>query len=96
MSKDTELPIVKAEEVVRTLFNSMANALADGDRVDIRGFGSLKVKHYDGYTGKTLRQANLSRASPRSFPSSNATKTSREGRYLLITTRGGDDETTEK
>jgi len=79
LSKDTELPIVKAEEVVRTLFNSMANALADGDRVDIKGFGSLKVKHYDGYNGKPLRQANLSRASPRSFPSSNAAKILKKG-----------------
>ena len=51
LSKDTGLPIRKAEEVVRTLFNSMANALADGDRVEIRGFGIFKAKHYDGYTG---------------------------------------------
>jgi len=61
LSKDTGLPIIKAEEVVRTLFNSMANALADGGRVEIRGFGSLRVKHYDGTMAKTLKQANLSR-----------------------------------
>ena len=48
LSKDTGLPIRKAKEAVRTLFNSMANALANGDR----GFGNFKVKHYDGYTGK--------------------------------------------
>jgi integration host factor subunit beta len=61
LSKDTGLPIVKTEEVVRTLLNRMANALTDGDRVEIRGFGSLKVKHYDGTMAKTLKQANLSR-----------------------------------
>jgi integration host factor subunit beta len=51
LSKDTGLPIRKAEEVVKAVFNSMANALADGGRVEIRGFGIFKVKHYDGYTG---------------------------------------------
>jgi integration host factor subunit beta len=51
LSKDTGLTIRKAKEVVRTLYNSMANALINNDRVEIRGFGSFKVKHYDGYTG---------------------------------------------
>ncbi len=36
---------------MKTLFISMANALAKGDRVEIRGFGTFRVKHYDGYTG---------------------------------------------
>jgi len=51
LSRDAELPIGKAEEVVKTVFTAMANALAKGDRVEIRGFGTFKVKHYDGYTG---------------------------------------------
>ena len=52
LSKDTGLTIRKAKQVVRTLFSSMANALANNDRAEIRGFGSFEVKHYDGYTGK--------------------------------------------
>ncbi len=51
LSKDTGLPIRNAEEAVKAIFNSMANSLADGGRVEIRGFGIFKVKHYDGYTG---------------------------------------------
>ena len=30
----------------------MANALADGDRVEIRGLCTLQVKEYKGYTGR--------------------------------------------
>ncbi len=45
LSKDTGLPIRKAEEVVKAVFNSMANALADGGRVEIRDFGIFKIKH---------------------------------------------------
>ena len=33
-----------AEIIVDTIFDSMADALAQGDRIDIRGFGSIKVK----------------------------------------------------
>ncbi len=51
LSRDTGLTTRKTEEVVKALFNSMANALANNDRVEIRGFGTFKVKHYDGYTG---------------------------------------------
>jgi len=51
LTKDTGLPKGKAEEVVKTVFNTMANALAKGDRVEIRGFGTFKIKNYDGYTG---------------------------------------------
>ena len=53
LSKDTGFPIRKAEEVVKAIFDSMANALTNNDRVEIRGFGSFKVKHHDGYTGKS-------------------------------------------
>jgi integration host factor subunit beta len=45
LSKDIGLTIRKAEEVVKAVFNGMANALADGDRLEIRDFGSVKVKH---------------------------------------------------
>ena len=34
LSRDTELPISKAKEVMKTVFNTTANALAHGDRVD--------------------------------------------------------------
>ena len=51
LAKEAGLTRSKAKDVVKTVFNTMANALAKGDRVEIRGFGSFKVKHYDGYTG---------------------------------------------
>ena len=33
-----------AEIIVDTIFDSMADALAQGDGIEVRGFGSLKVK----------------------------------------------------
>ena len=34
----------KAERVIDLFFGEMTNALANGDRVEIRGFGSYRVK----------------------------------------------------
>lgn len=42
----------KAEEIINVIFDSMTNALLDGDRIEIRGFGSFVVKGYEAYTGR--------------------------------------------
>jgi len=34
-----------AEIIVNTIFDSMVQALVSGNRIEIRGFGSFKVKH---------------------------------------------------
>ena len=46
------IPFMKAEAVVNTVFTSMTDALLSGDRIEIRGFGSLVVKEYDAYIGR--------------------------------------------
>ena len=38
--------------VVDLFFNEMANALAEGDRVEIRGLCSFYVKKYKAYAGR--------------------------------------------
>ena len=68
LSKDTGLTIRKAKEVVRTLYNSMANALANNDRVEIRGFGTFKVKHYDGYSGHNPKTGKPIKIKPKKLP----------------------------
>lgn len=42
----------QAEKVVDIFFNSMSDALASGQRVEIRGFGSIFVKDYKAYIGR--------------------------------------------
>jgi len=71
LSKSEDLTRTKAEEVVNLVFSEMTNALVAGDRVEIRGLGSFKVKSYDGYKGrnpKTGKQRVKSRlkSSPKS------------------------------
>ncbi len=52
LAKESDLPLRKSEEIVNLVFDTMSDALVDGDRIEIRGFGSFMVKEYDGYTGR--------------------------------------------
>ena len=40
-----------AEQVVATIFDEITEALADGDRVELRGFGAFSVKKRDARDG---------------------------------------------
>ena len=67
----TDLSKSEAASVVDIFFNEMAEALAKGDRVEIRGLCSFFVKEYKSYTGrnpKTVKESILRR---RSYPSLN-------------------------
>ena len=68
LSKETGLSESKAGEVVRMAFNSMAKALANGERVEIRGLGSFSVRHYDGYTGRNPKTGGLVPVKPKKLP----------------------------
>ncbi len=52
LAKEMDMPMRKAEEIVDMVFKSMGDALMDGNRIEIRGFGSLVVKEYKGYVGR--------------------------------------------
>jgi len=41
-----------AEIIVNTIFDSMVDALVEGDRIEIRGFGSFKVKNRGDREGR--------------------------------------------
>jgi len=61
LSKGEDLTKTKAEEVVDLVFSEMTNALVVGDRVEIRGLGSFKVKSHDGYKGRNPKTGKKSR-----------------------------------
>ena len=44
-----------AETVVNLIFSSMIQELKEGKSIEIRGFGSFRVRSYKGYTGRNPR-----------------------------------------
>jgi integration host factor subunit beta len=57
--KKRDMTRVKAETVVNTVFESMGEALKRNERVEIRGFGTFEVRHYDAYKGRNPRTGDV-------------------------------------
>ena len=68
LSKETELTRKKATQVVNLMFDKMTDALANGDRVEIRGFCSIFVKEYKGYIGRNPKTGAHTRVPPKKLP----------------------------
>ena len=58
----------EATAVVSLFFNEMANALASGDRVEIRGLCSFYVKEYKSYTGRNPKTGKEVNIKPKKLP----------------------------
>ena len=43
------------ERIVATIFDEITDALANGDRVELRGFGAFSVKRRDARVGRNPR-----------------------------------------
>ena len=67
-AKAEDLSLKKAEEVVNAVFGDMENALIRGERVEIRGFGSFKVKRYGGYQGRNPKTGQIIEVSDKKLP----------------------------
>ena len=63
LRKETNLTREQAIQAVELLFDEMTNALASGDRVEIRSLCSFQVREYKGYTGR-----NPKTGEPREVP----------------------------
>ncbi len=66
----TEAGITKSEAaaVVHLFFDEMADALANGDRVEIRGLCSFYVKQYKSYTGRNPKTGEQVKIKPKKLP----------------------------
>jgi integration host factor subunit beta len=58
----------EAEAVINLFFNQMAEALAQGDRVEIRGLCSFFVKKYRGYTGRNPKTGEKVKVASKKLP----------------------------
>ena len=68
LKKSNGLSKSESSKVVDLFFNEMSNALAAGDRVEIRGFCSFFVKEYDSYTGRNPKTGERVKIKPKKLP----------------------------
>ena len=66
----TKAGITKTEAaaIAHLFFDEMANTLANGDRVEIRGLCSFYVKQYKAYTGRNPKTGEQVKIKPKKLP----------------------------
>ena len=67
-AKEAEISRPEAAKIVQLFFDSMAYALAAGDRVEIRGLCSFFVKSYKSYEGRNPRTGAKVTIRPKKLP----------------------------
>lgn len=68
MERSNTLAQQDAKTIVNTIFSSMANVVARGERIEIRGFGNFTVRTYQAYQGRNPRTGNKVDVLPKKLP----------------------------
>lgn len=68
----------QTEVIVNTLFQSITDSLGEGDKVELRGFGSFRVRHRDARVGRNPKSGEKVEVPPKKVPFFKAGKELRE------------------
>lgn len=68
LSEKEGIPLDEATMIVNTFFESIKESLKKGNRVEIRGFGSFKIKKYPGYLGRNPSTGDVVQVKPKRLP----------------------------
>jgi integration host factor beta subunit len=75
----------ESETIVNAMFDAMANSLARGDRIEIRGFGSFAVKQRRARQGRNPKTGQLVSVDAKKIPFFRA------GKELRIEVNGAEE-----
>ena len=68
LADQANISLDEATLVVNTFVDSMKDSLLEGGRVELRGFGSFKVKEYGSYAGRNPRTGEKVAVEPKRLP----------------------------
>ena len=68
LAKNTDLTQKKSEKVINLVFKEMTRALKTDDKIEIRGFGSFQVRHYDRHQGRNPKTGEIVDVKPKKLP----------------------------
>ena len=68
LARTENLTIKTAEDVVNTIFKEMEKALIRSERIEIRGFGSFKIKKYNSYNGRNPKTGKIIKVESKKLP----------------------------
>ncbi len=59
ISEKMNINMKVSKVIVDTFFDAMRQSLERGERIEIRGFGSFVVRHYDAYKGRNPKTGEI-------------------------------------
>jgi len=68
LKNEADISKSEAAKVIQIFFDSMSEALAAGERVEIRGLCSFFVKEYKAYTGRNPKTGEKVLINPKKLP----------------------------
>ncbi|NOR22823.1 MAG: integration host factor subunit beta [Desulforhopalus sp.] len=68
LAQDINLPHREAAAITNTVIETMTEALARGESIEIRGFGSFVIKKYDSYEGRNPKTGKKIQVQPKRLP----------------------------
>jgi integration host factor subunit beta len=72
------LTYADSKSVIDLFFDDMERSLVKGERVEIRGFGTFRVKEYPGYVGRNPKTGERTKVEPKKLPFFKVAKELRE------------------
>lgn len=67
-NENTDLRLEEVEKIVDTFFDSIIEQLAEGGRVELRGFGAFSTRARESRTGRNPRTGEAVSVSAKSVP----------------------------
>lgn len=68
LAQDINIPHREAAAITNTVIETMTDALAQGESIEIRGFGSFVIKKYDSYEGRNPKTGKKIKVKPKRLP----------------------------
>jgi integration host factor subunit beta len=68
LKRECSIAKKEAATIVRLFFDKMSAALAEGDRIEIRGLCTFYVKEYESYKGRNPKTGERVRVVPKKLP----------------------------
>jgi integration host factor subunit beta len=68
VAKQTSLTKKESETVIKTIFGSISEALSSGDKVELRGFGSFRVRDRKSRQGRNPKTGDTVKVPAKKVP----------------------------
>jgi len=68
LAQEINIPLRESDSITNMVLESMAQTLADGDSIEIRGFGSFVVREYGSYQGRNPKTGEKIKVTPKKLP----------------------------